>query len=186
MIIVFRHGESTANISKTIASDLKGLGRTAGLTEVGRVQAKQSARNLLHALPELENGYGILSSPFKRTVETTLFIRSVLGIPKLSKEDARLGERFFGKFEGQSTDNYEKVWERDRAGQSVAEWGVEELEAVQARTQALIKEISQPYPRILVTHGDVASNIITTYNNEPLSKHREVGGLKTAEFIILK
>ncbi len=185
MIILFRHGESTANAAKLIASDLKGLGGTAGLTDVGHVQVRQSARNLLQTLPQIETGYAIFCSPFKRTIQTTLEIRTVLGIPKTSKEDDRLRERFFGKFEGKSAENYEKVWERDRAEKSVSDWSVEELADVQARTQSLIKEVQGDMPVILVTHGDVASNIIATYNKEPLSKHREVGGMQTAEFRIL-
>lgn len=189
MIVLFRHGESRANVAEIIASDLNVLGRSMGLTEVGRVQVRQAARNLILSVPSIKkDGYVIFFSPFLRTAQTAEEIRDVIGEPKLFREEDRLRERYFGKFEGKSTDHYEEVWVRDRTGQSVSDMMVEELKDVQARTQHLIKEIETEYssiPVILVTHGDVASNILATYYKESLARHREVGGLKTAEFRVL-
>jgi len=189
-VIVMRHGESQANVDHIIASNPVGLGKTVGLTHKGHDQARTSGAAiaaLIAAHPH--KGTIIVTSPFKRATETAEDVADVLNVVGPTIVDPRFKERFFGVFEGLSTDNYEKIWTLDRQDKSNPDWNVETLESVYARTQSALKELMkqyQDYAIVIVTHGDVASNMIASAKGVDLKDHREAGSLPAAGFALLE
>jgi broad specificity phosphatase PhoE len=181
-----RHGESVANERGFIASSLSGAGKTVGLTSRGNEQVRAAAAEICRALrSQPPEEVVVVSSPFRRTLETAAEIINALIINAIGPAvtfitDPRFGERSFGNLEGSDADNYQAVWERDRAGLEVAKWNnwnVEALEAVQTRTQSALTELEVRYRGktvVIVTHGDVASNILATDHGLPLRCHRDV------------
>lgn len=190
-VIIMRHGESEANAKHIIASNPLGLGKTIGLTNMGRAQVRKAAIKI-EGLIETRRHVGvvIVSSPFLRAVETADILSDQLGdaVPRIIS--TRFQERFFGVFEGLSTDNYEKIWAMDRDGKAPRrDWNVETLEAIHARTQPELDQLRLDYPGyaiVIVTHGDVASVMIAADKGVPLARHREVGGLPTAGIAVLR
>ena len=69
----------------------------------------------------------IFASDFKRTAETANIIREKLNCATEVQLDVRLRERYFGEYEGTSTQNYNKVWENDEEGEKDTQ--VEKLSA---------------------------------------------------------
>jgi len=87
-----RHGESEWNVADRIC------GRTdVPLTEKGHEQAIAAGREILASNKKIDL---IIYSPLVRAKETALHISEVTGIPV--KEEPRLIEQSFGKFEGTS------------------------------------------------------------------------------------
>ena len=176
-----RHGESVANQNGFIASALNGAGKTVGLTSQGQQQAKAAAVEICQSVrTERRQEFVIVSSPFKRTLETAAELVKVIGAPEAFITDPRFGERSFGSLEGGTADKYQEVWARDKAGLDVSRWNnwnVEPLEEVQNRSQKALTELKFKYPGrivIIVTHGDIASNIMATSQGLPLRQHRDV------------
>lgn len=190
-IVVVRHGQSQANAAHKIASTFATASKRYGLTAEGRTQATRTAKEIQQAFVGRE--YVIVTSPLLRTVQTAQILAQTLSVTHLDViRDARFIERDFSAFELQSDDNYERVWKEDRQGHNVAPIfnnQVEELAHVRQRTQKAIADYTALYPGkviLIVTHGDVASNIIAVNENAPLSRHREVGALPTAGYKVLR
>lgn len=87
-----RHGQTVWNVEDKIC------GMTdSPLTQKGREQAKEAAELLLKGNYRIDE---ILYSPLSRARDTALIISEVTGIP--AREEKRLKEQNFGKWEGTS------------------------------------------------------------------------------------
>lgn len=187
--IVMRHGQSEANAAHLIASQRATAETRFGLTALGRTQARDTARTIAHLYPGVP--CVVVASPLLRTRQTAAIVRQTLGckVPLIIAPD--FVERDFGAFELQSDTHYKDVWFYDERGQRVSRHfnnKVEELASVQRRSQRAFARIKARYPKhmiVIVTHGDVASNMIATDKGEPLARHRQVGGLPTAGYYAL-
>ena len=105
--------------------------------------------------------------------------------------DTRLRERFFGRFELTSSRNYQEVWRMDAAlGKAHTGEGVESLQSVASRVQALVQEIKEEGTFdtvVLVAHGDVLQ--ITQAHYTPgidLEHHRQLPHWPQAEIRLLE
>lgn len=194
-VFVQRHGQSEANVAGIIASTPETALHDYGLTYTGRRQAARSARAIKSIIDrDYPNApIVIAASPLLRAQETAKSDLNVFGKERATIiTDERFTERDFAYFEGQSDDRYEDVWAYDRIGRTVSgafNHKVEELVEVRDRTQEALRELKTEHPNaviVIVTHGDVASNMIALDTLAPLKKHREVGGLETAGFRELK
>jgi probable phosphoglycerate mutase len=179
-----RHGESEANAQGIILSDPAAGTAGYGLTERGREQARAAASAADLAGPETL----IYSSPFARARETAEIAREVLGAgPVILRDELR--ERFFGELEGQSNENYQKVWDRDVSDPGHGEWGVESVMSVLGRTSALVAELEQEHQGetiVLVSHGDALQIMETGFKTLNPAAHRSLPHLSPAELRELK
>lgn len=187
--IVMRHGQSEANKTHIIASQPDNARFGYGLTPKGRQQAHAAARAIAFRYPNAP--CVVASSPLLRAFQTAAIVDRVMKCDGSVMEEPAFTERSFAAFELQSDTHYKKVWAYDARGEQVGppfDNKVEELESVKRRTQAALKRLRATYPDhliVIVTHGDVASNMITIDKNRPLSCHRDVGGLGVAEYYVL-
>jgi broad specificity phosphatase PhoE len=122
-----RHGQTDYN-----AAGLSQGALDIALNETGRAQARAAAP-LLVGLGIVE----IVSSPMRRTTETTDIVNEALGLPVHFEPDLR--EVVFGGMEGRSTpDGAESFADlRDRAGRAMA------------------RTLARPGPVLVVAHGGI-------------------------------
>lgn len=181
---MLRHGPSVANEQGRIASTLTNAEHDYGLTDEGRSHVSAC---LFEARPKVRGRVVVVSSPLLRARETAAIAGEVF--ETAVRIDHRLIERGFGELELDSDDRYESVWKLDRGDPTHRTWKVESVVEVWARLRQLIDDLwEDPDIRddpeasvLLVTHGDVASTLICGSKGEPLSRHRDVGALATAE-----
>lgn len=96
-----------------------GLLTRYSLTKTGIDQVQQTSKSLLFYLRSKTNHLKedtlIISSPFVRTMQTARIIQSNFNIgDNIIKQDERLCERGFNKYELMSSDNYQTVWDADQ------------------------------------------------------------------------
>ncbi|MDP2571829.1 histidine phosphatase family protein [Vibrio penaeicida] len=176
--LLMRHGESEANVAGIVVSD-PAIGCVQyGLTQTGKQQAITSA-----------NAYSgepitlVVHSDFKRTVETAETVKSTLGIAS-SKVDVRLRERFFGTWEGKSSDTYEKVWAKDGESSTQTDNDVESAQSVCDRAWSLLLELEESHQGaviLLVSHGDTLQILSTVFNNSVPGQHRTLPHHETGQ-----
>lgn len=189
--VLLRHGESIPNITGTIVSTAASGSLDAnGLTDVGRLQAEEAARNLKdlmdrHGLPRML----VLSSDFSRAFETACILRDVVSAVEL-RQDARLRERFFGIHDGRSNRFYEDVWRADASEEEGCHkaTGVESVFSVRGRMVQCIREqemLSRSSGTrqliVLSSHGDALQIAETFFHGICPSRHRELPHLGNCE-----
>ena len=180
-IFLLRHGQSLANIAGLIASNPLNATTAYGLSDEGREQVRRSVAASL-AAGDLPAPRRVISSPLLRARESGEITAGILGVD--IEIDPRLRERGFGTFELQSDRSYERVWAADRKDSAHESWEVESVDALLARTRALVDELcgdDRTATIILSTHGDVASVLLCDSAGVALGSHREVGALSNGE-----
>ena len=177
---VMRHGQSEANAEGVIVSDAKTGCAQYGLSDHGKEQVRQSLLK--------EHGLNaetlIVSSDFKRAVETAGLAHAYLQCQVSVALVAALRERFFGDFNLGSDDQYETVWNADVMDTSHTNWNVESVNSVGERGMRLVAEFEQQHDEkniLLVAHGDVLQILQTAFADKPLALHRSLPHLETAE-----
>lgn len=173
-----RHGQSEANVQGIIVSDPAAGVQSFGLTDTGRAQALDSIRATGISVA------AIISSDFKRARQTAEIAQELLKKPLTL--DARLRERFFGSYNGQSDELYKEVWEKDAANLPPG-MNVELPESVLSRTLELIAECEEKSEDsiLLVAHGDVCQILLAWGAGRPAAEHRSLPHMKTAEIRLL-
>ena len=81
-------------------------------------------------------------------------------------------------------DNIKIAWEHDKKNPSHKHQGVESPNKVLKRTLALINQLETKHKNkkvLLVSHGDVLQILHTHFSNKPVSQHRQIPHLETAE-----
>lgn len=109
LILIIRHGESEANIDKSVNGEVPN--HLVKLTQRGIQQAQDAGVRLLSMIRPNER-VAIFTSPYTRTVQTTNGICKSLnenGIRYWVHEEPRLREQDFGNFQG-SADEMQKIW----------------------------------------------------------------------------
>lgn len=94
IVYFVRHGETLWNVENKICG-----ATDSPLTDKGREQAKEAGEKILAQNIKAD---AILYSPLSRAKDTALIISKVTGIP--AKEEKRLIEQNFGKYEGTPRD----------------------------------------------------------------------------------
>lgn len=177
---LMRHAQSEANKQGIVVSDPLTACQAFGITELGHRQIEESIDPLRDVLNE---NTVIVSSDFLRAKETAEKVAEMIGVKKI-QVDSRLRDRFFGDFEGQSDQNYEKIWELDRTDPEHTKWNNESTNAVQKRMQELLNELEKIYSGktiLLVSHGDPLQIIFTSYVGKNVGQHRDIHKIENAE-----
>lgn len=162
-----RHGQSTANVEGVISS-LPAIGTTThGLTEEGRLQARQAAPDILKVVggSELARKLVVVSSDFTRARETAQ--EALHGLHELTGHecgetkihiDSRLRERWFGSLDGTPVSTYNQVWPLDLEDAHNTEFGVESVQSVAIRLRDLFVSLEEAHPPgtpiLLTSHAD--------------------------------
>jgi glucosyl-3-phosphoglycerate phosphatase len=184
-----RHGQSKANLRGIIVSDADtDAAGDYGLSDLGREQVLAAARG--SALPRQTLIY---ASDFARAAQTAQLVREHLQSPGVILTPA-LRERYFGRWDGTPTANYEHVWAVDEAGGPHAgsahedsaheDNGVESAHHVLDRVTALIAGLERQHSGrdiLLVSHGDTLQILQAGFSRMDPAAHRHLPHLDTAE-----
>ncbi|MBL6725803.1 MAG: histidine phosphatase family protein [Rubripirellula sp.] len=179
-----RHGHSVANEKSKIVSAPKVGCSNFGLTVEGQNQVQRSAEHHADLLSTLSMIY---TSDFLRAVQTAETIASNFNIQ--CKINVGLRERYFGIYEGRSTDFYSKIWEADLTGTHDLAEQVETVNAVARRMTDTVLGLEEEHPEgtiLLVSHGDPLQILLTRFNGVSPKSHRLIPQIDTAEIIPLK
>ena len=176
---LMRHGESIANKEGLIVSKSNNALNHYGLTTKGADQVLNAALNT-----RLGKKIIIVSSDYKRAVETASIMHSVLGASQPVTHEPLLRERNFGDWELTEHENYENVWQQDltRPEQSVN--NVETVEQTLSRGLKVIANLEANYNNekiLLVGHGDVLQIMFAYHHNINPRFHRSLSSIANAD-----
>lgn len=175
---LLRHGNSLANKKNLIVSS-PSIGKEGyGLSDEGKYTVIRNSKNIPG------KNYLILSSPFKRTKETAVLTAEQLGLSDIKYSD-KLVERYFGKFDMKSSNNYEAVWKEDLIDPAHKIWNNESVIEVVKRIGSLIDDLENKHSNrdiILVSHGDSLQILECVLKNIDPKLHRSLVPLKQGEF----
>lgn len=166
--LLVRHGHSEANRQELIVSDPANGLRAFGLSPTGQRQLDDVTSQWPHAVPTR-----IVHSDFLRTTQTARRLAERFNLA-LAPE-SRLRERYFGAFEGESSEYYARVWQWDAADPDHSRQGVEAVSHVAARMQQVIRDWEAHTAGetvVLVSHGDPLQILLTALEGQPLADHR--------------
>ena len=170
-LFVVRHTQTDWNI------DHRAQGKVnIGLNKQGILQAQELARQLKDYDIDL-----IISSPLRRTVQTSNIINKNRNIPIIY--DKRISERDFGEFEGKKPETYiaQGFWNYEK---NVKYEKAESIKPFFKRVYAFLNQIERRRTDkniLLVTHGGVTIAIETYYNGIQDSKNLAKLALKHGE-----
>ena len=105
--------------------------------------------------------------------------------PEAPKAEEALRERWFGDFDATADSNYERVWAEDKLSATHERFGVESIESVAGRTEALLQRLDadltdEPWLVLLVAHGDVLQITQAAQEGCDIRTHRSLEHLPTA------
>lgn len=119
----------------------------------------------------------VLTSDFKRAQETANIVHKELGLSGSVTVEVGLRERFFGKWELQSTAEYMAVWENDSTDPANPKHEGETVYMVHDRTVQVISTLEKDFSGkvfVLVSHGDTASILSTHFMGLTPKDHRQL------------
>ncbi|MBQ0072373.1 MAG: histidine phosphatase family protein [Spirochaetales bacterium] len=153
VVYFVRHGESEWNVLNRICGSTD-----SPLTERGHEMAEETGRKILE--DGIKADY-ILYSPLSRAAETARHISERTGIPR--REELRLVEQNFGKWEGTSPRNAKEFQEEKKMFVYSYEGG-ESMMKVGQRIYNLLDELKadSDHTYILVAHNGIA-RIVNSY-----------------------
>ena len=195
--VALRHGQSEANVLGIISSEPSVAIPQHGLSASGRAQAQSAGVALVELAKASGCGVAVVTSDFKRALETAQAVHEAAeraGVPSWPSQapqiDTRLRERNFGEFNGESDDNYARVWAEDAASAQHEAFGVESVESVVARTGEVLADLDasaalrgqeQKWLVCLVAHGDVLQIMqCAHFERQDPRRHRQLEHLLTA------
>ncbi|MCB1325483.1 MAG: histidine phosphatase family protein [Spirochaetales bacterium] len=183
-----RHGISIANERGLIVSSPEEGVPGFGLSPAGRAELGQALRPERIRASGLEIKNAICySSDFRRAIETARIFCELNGLQE-PLTDFRLRERYFGKFDGQSHELYEIVWQRDREHPDRPHRTVESTAAVADRLHAFIQECEQKHEKadvVAVSHGDPLQILQAVLTGLAPDRHRTLPPLANGELRLL-
>jgi broad specificity phosphatase PhoE len=178
-LLAGRHGESKAIKRKIIVSNLlKGI-FAYGLTHEAKEQVKHEAETS----PSLDKDTVIYSSVFKRTRQTAKIIQKTVGTGRIHYS-WKLRERYFGDFDGQSSDYYPQVWKTDKDNIDKKVNGVESIASLSRRTEKLFDKIARRHAGakvLLIGHGDGLKEAERIYKKIDITDREAVKHLRAGE-----
>jgi len=175
-----RHGHSIANQQGIIVSHPDNGRDRFGLSELGRVQVKQS----LQSFGLLDANTIIVSSDFSRARESADITSALLNGEASITLDSRLRERNFGELELTPDSGYVDVWQQDAKDPDSQLRGVESVNQVMSRVTSVVAEYEDRYADatiLLVSHGDALQILQTAFARLDGSSHRQLDHLHTAQ-----
>ena len=184
---IIRHGESKANVAGILLSHPKEGTVSFGLSKKGKKQVKDSiSRSKKNKL--LGSDVIIYSSDFLRAKETAEIAKNLLGIKKINF-NKKLRERDFVKLDKTDLTNITEACKHDEKNANHKHKGIENPNQIIKRILSLINKLEKKYKNkkiLLVSHGDVLQILHTYFSKKPVSHHRHIPHLETAEIRELK
>ncbi len=178
--LVMRHGHSLANEQGIIVSHPDNGCHGYGLSELGQGQVELS----LQRAPGLDDETVIVSSDFRRALESAQIAHAALAARHPIKIEPRLRERYFGELELSSDQGYSQVWRADADDPDSEVGGMESANQVMQRMTSVVVEIEaerRDATILLVSHGDALQLLQTAFQKQDASWHRSLLHLETAE-----
>ena len=176
---LMRHGQSIANKEGLIVSKPHNAMNGYGLTTKGAEQVLNAALNT-----RLGRNIVIVSSDYKRAIETANIMHSVLGVTEPVLLEPLLRERDFGNWELTEHDNYDKVWEEDLNNPTQATNNVETVSQTLTRGLNAIEKLEDQYKGkkiLLVGHGDVLQILCAHHHDINARFHRSLNSIANAD-----
>ncbi|MBO7564945.1 MAG: histidine phosphatase family protein [Clostridiales bacterium] len=169
-IYFVRHGETVWNVENKICG-----ATDSPLTEKGHEQAVETAKNILALNVSADL---ILYSPLSRTKDTAMHISEILGVP--AKEEPRLFEQNFGKYESTARDG--KEFHEMKKGFVHRFGGGESMLQLAQRVYNLLDELKEQPGKtfILVAHNGIA-RVVQSYFYEMTNDEFASFGIKNCE-----
>lgn len=165
-----RHGQTVWNVENKICG-----ATDSPLTENGRVQAKELGEKILNEGYKIDE---ILYSPLSRAKDTALIISEITGVP--AREEARLFEQNFGKWESTARDGVEFKKEKENFATSYE--GGESMLKLCQRIYNLIDDVKKEPDKVylLVAHNGIA-RAVHSYFNDLSNQEYAAFGIKNCE-----
>ena len=169
-LIIWRHGQTEWNVDRRIQGHTD-----VPLDALGHRQARAAAAQLAAESPD-----AIVSSDLRRAADTAAALAAVTGLPV--RLDQRLRERDFGMWQGltgeQASAKHPEAYARWRRGESVAEAGVEEVDAIITRATAAFTDAATLGDTVVVvTHGGTTMHGVMALLGWPGGRSYPIGGL---------
>lgn len=180
-----RHGHSIANQQAVIVSHPENGCAGYGLSDQGISQVHSS----LQQDSQLDSNTIIVSSDFRRALDSAAIAQQLLDCVIPMATDIRLRERNFGELELGPDSAYHSVWQQDQDNADSDFRAVESANAVMARVTALVVDLESRYTDanlLLVSHGDALQILQTAFARLDASRHRQLQHLQTAEIRSLR
>ena len=164
-----RHGECVANVKGVIA----GGADDSPLTELGKIQATETAQNLKDIDFDL-----IISSPLSRAVDTTKIVLAALNIHKQIFIKSEFTERNVGEFTGKSKEEY---FAFEAAGGEAGEHTSDMQNRVRNGLDWLKEQDFKT--ALVVTHNGTVRMVRTVLDKLPASDFANIPQLHNGEFL---
>ncbi|SFG80306.1 probable phosphoglycerate mutase [Lachnospiraceae bacterium C7] len=168
-----RHGQTVWNVENKICG-----ATDSPLTDLGRQQAKEAGENIKNMNVKADE---ILYSPLSRARDTALLISEMTGIP--AREEKRLIEQNFGKYEGTARDGLE--FKKSKAHFADRYEGGESMLQLAQRIYNLLDDIKAQSPEktyLLVAHNGIA-RMVNSYFNEMSNEDYAAFGIKNCQVV---
>jgi probable phosphoglycerate mutase len=178
-LLLWRHGRTAWNACERVQGQSDVL-----LDDVGLRQAFQTAPLLAAYDPEL-----VASSDLTRAIATAEPLADLVGVPVAT--DARLRERNFGPWQGQTLTEIEAGWPADfhrwQRGEPIEVAGVETTAAVAARVGAALADLAADAEvTVVVSHGSALRLGMATLLGWPEQVAYTVYGLENCHWVELR
>lgn len=170
-----RHGESIWNVEDKICGSTD-----SQLTDKGHEQAIETGKLILESQIEADM---ILYSPLSRARDTALHISEIIGVP--AREEVRLIEQNFGKWEGTSPRNAKEFQEAKKQFVTDYEGGESMLRLAQRIYNLLDDLCKDDKTYILVAHNGIARVVKSYFENMTNEEYAAFGvkNCSVTEFI---
>ena len=141
------------------------------LAHIGETQSHLLSDNLV-----------VVSSDFKRALETATIIHEHFKVKAPLRLERNLRERDFGQLNLTNASNYHKVWRHDALNPTHTEFGCETVMSVLSRTTMLLEKLKKEFQFeekivLLVSHGDTLQITLTAYAGVAPEYHRTLSSL---------
>ena len=179
-LILLRHGQTEWNAGNRMQGQLD-----TDLTDLGRAQAKDAARELAERTP-----VAVVSSDLRRAYDTAVVLGEAVGLAVPS--DPRLRETHLGQWQGldhrQVDERYPGARMAWRGDATYAPPGGESRVDVAARAVPVVRELIDADPDwdsgpvVLVAHGGLIAALTAAMLDLPVPRWHVFGGLGNASW----
>ncbi|MCH4033418.1 MAG: histidine phosphatase family protein [Lachnospiraceae bacterium] len=166
-----RHGQTIWNVANKICGSTD-----IALTELGYQQARQLGEKILAEHLPIDE---ILYSPLIRASETARIVSEVTGLPR--REEVRLKEQNFGRFEGTPRDGAEFALAKTRFADHYG--GGESMLQMAQRIYGLVDDLKkEDRTYLLVAHNGIA-RVLKSYFTDMTNEEYAAFGIRNCEIL---
>lgn len=166
-----RHGQTIWNVANKICGSTD-----IALTELGYQQARQLGEKILTEHLPIDE---ILYSPLIRASETARIVSEVTGLPR--REEVRLKEQSFGRFEGTPRDGAEFALAKTRFADHYG--GGESMLQMAQRIYGLVDDLKkEDRTYLLVAHNGIA-RVLKSYFTDMTNEEYAAFGIRNCEIL---